>query len=141
LDSVEPRRQRLGNEDRTLRGVLVGVLREASWVVTVSEWSQAVSAAAAAVAAVFAWRAVRQVKKTQEFERRVGASEQLRTIYLLITDLVVEVHKEAGDTFESSMRLRAQLAVSYSTGLRTIRKAQPRARIIGRAPPAVSRRH
>lgn len=87
---------------------------------TRADWAlvtQVVSSAAAAVAAVFAWLAARRVKKDQEYERRVRATEQLKMIYRLITDLVEMAHRNPDQAFGPSMRLRSELAVAYATPL------------------------
>jgi hypothetical protein len=73
---------------------------------------QAVAAIAAAVAAVFAWLAARRIKQQQETESRVRASEHLKQIHRLITELVNAAHNAPDDIFRTQLYLRSELSVT-----------------------------
>jgi hypothetical protein len=79
--------------------------------------AQVVAAISAAIAAFFAARATSQVRRAADYNRRVKASEHLKLIHRLITDLVVTAHTDPAATFGPQMRLRAELAVAYGTPL------------------------
>jgi hypothetical protein len=85
-------------------------MTRAEWALTV----QVVAAVSAAVAALFAWRAARQVRRANEYEWRVKASEHLKLIQRLITDYVDTAHKDVAETFGPQMRLQGELAVAYA---------------------------
>ena len=84
-------------------------MTRADWVLLI----QAVASVSAAVAAVFAWLTARAVKKDKENDRRHRASEHLKTILRLISELVDVAHRDVTQTFAVQMRLRAELGVTY----------------------------
>jgi hypothetical protein len=74
--------------------------------------AQTVAAIAAAFAAVFAYLAARRMKKQQEHESRVRASEHLKQIHRLITELVDAAHNAPGNRFRAQLYLRSELGVT-----------------------------
>jgi len=83
---------------------------------TGAEWAtliiQSVAAIAAAAAAVFAWLTARRLKLEHEYELRDRASEHLKQIHRLITELVEVAHTNPHGLFPIEMNLRAELGVS-----------------------------
>ena len=83
---------------------------------TGAEWTalviQAIAAISAAAAAIFAWLATRNVKESQESERRLRATEQLKTIHRLIGLYYEQFHDSQPGMLTTRLQLRSELVVT-----------------------------
>jgi hypothetical protein len=57
------------------------------------------------------------VRAANQYERRVKASEHLKRIHHLITEVVETAHRDVSQSFGPQMRLRAELSIAYAAPL------------------------